>query len=250
MKKLCLILAIIFAFCGCFAEEPEILNSKPEGSYTNPKIPSFVPESENQEKSFKIFLPLINFTETELNVPDNAEVFGTRVEIPVVLPENYEESSSNNVPAIFWEELITEIQKDYPAFDPEHPGWKASYNFYAADGTAGMLKINYYIDENIITDKAIIGTVENGVITRLSYTNVDFETDEQKIREKARNFLESTTQTKRIFEEGEEFLEEETLFHYHYPSDMLIYCYQLYFYVDMGETKVINNDYGYECIVE
>lgn len=242
MKKLCLILAIVFAFCGCFAEEPEIIEA--------PNIPPAEPETEFPGEQPKIFLPLENFLESELEIPDNAEVFGTRTEIPVVLPENSEESSSNNVPAVLWEELVTEIQKDYPAFDPENPGWKASYNFYAADGTAGMLKINYYIDENIITDKAIIGTVENGVITRLSYTNVDFETDEQKIREKVRSFLESTTQTKKIFEEGEEFLEEETLFHYHYPSDMLIYCYQLYFYVDMGETKVINNDYGYECIVE
>ena len=242
MKKLCLILAIVFSFCGCFAEEPEIIEA--------PNIPPAEPETEFPGEQPKIFLPLENFLESELEIPDNAEVFGTRTEIPVVLPENSEESNSNNVPAVLWEELVTEIQKDYPAFDPEHPGWKASYNFYAADGTAGMLKINYYIDENIITDKAIIGTVENGVITRLSYTNVDFETDEQKIRENARNFLESTTQTKRIFEEGEEFLKEETLFHYHYPSDMLIYCYQLYFYVDMGETKVINNDYGYECIVE
>lgn len=242
MKKLCLILAIVFAFSGCFAEEPEIIEA--------PNIPPAEPETEFPGEQPKIFLPLENFLESELEIPDNAEVFGTRTEIPVVLPENSEESSSNNVPAVLWEELVTEIQKDYPAFDPEHPGWKASYNFYAADGTSGMLKINYYIDENIITDKAIIGTVENGVITRLSYTNIDFETDEQKIRENARNFLESTTQTKKIFEEGEEFLKEETLFHYHYPSDMLIYCYQLYFYVDMGETKVINNDYGYECIVE
>ena len=242
MKKLCLILAIIFAFCGCFAEEPEIIEA--------PNIPPAEPETEFPGEQPKIFLPLENFLESELEIPDNAEVFGTRTEIPVVLPENSEESSSNNVPAVLWKELITEIQKDYPAFDPENPGWKASYNFYAADGTAGMLKINYYIDENIITDKAIIGTVENGLITRLSYTNVDFETDEEKIREKVRSFLESTTQTKKIFEEGEEFLKEETLFHYHYPSDMLIYCYQLYFYVDMGETKVINNDYGYECIVE
>ena len=242
MKKLCLILAIIFAFCGCFAEEPEIIEA--------PNIPPAEPETEFPGEQPKIFLPLENFLESELEIPDNAEVFGTRTEIPVVLPENSEESSSYNVPAVLWKELITEIQKDYPAFDPENPGWKASYNFYAADGTAGMLKINYYIDENIITDKAIIGTVENGVITRLSYTNIDFETDEQKIREKVRSFLESTTQTKKIFEEGEEFLKEETLFHYHYPSDMLIYCYQLYFYVDMGETKVINNDYGYECIVE
>ena len=242
MKKLCLILAIVLAFCGCFAEEPEIIEA--------PNIPPAEPETEFPGEQPKIFLPLENFLESELEIPDNAEVFGTRTEIPVVLPENSEESSSNNVPAVLWEELVTEIQKDYPAFDPENPGWKASYNFYAAHGTAGMLKIYYFIDENIITDKAIIGTVENGVITRLSYTNIDFETDEEKIREKVRSFLESTTQTKKIFEEGEEFLKEETLFHYHYPSDMLIYCYQLYFYVDMGETKVINNDYGYECIVE
>ena len=112
-----------------------------------------------------------------------------------------------------------------------------------------MLKINYYIDENIITNKAIIGTIENGIIVRLNYTNIDFETDEEEIRKKAKNFLETTSQTKRIFEEGEEFLKEETLFHYYYPSDMLVYSYQLYFLYGPEGEQIINNDYGYECIV-
>ena len=113
-----------------------------------------------------------------------------------------------------------------------------------------MLKINYYIADNIITDKAIIGTVENGVIVRLNYTNTIFETDEEKIREKAENFLETTSQTKKIFEEGEEFLSEETMFHYHYSLDTLMYCYQLYFTYEHDGEKIINNDWGHECIVK
>ena len=113
-----------------------------------------------------------------------------------------------------------------------------------------MLKINYYIDENIITDKAIIGTIENGVIVRLNYTNTIFETEEEEIIEKAKTFLETTTQTKKIFEEGEEFLSEETMFHYHYSLDTLVYTYQLYFTYNHEGEKVINNDWGCEYIVE
>ncbi len=241
MKKLCLILAIIFTFCGCFAEEPEI--------HEVLEIPPMIPGSGYQSEPIKIFLPLQNFRETDFELPDSAEVFGTRTEIPLVLPENTGEENSHLIPVTLWPELTLEIQKDYPAFDPENPGWKAFYNPVAADGTAGILKINYYIDDNIITDKAIIGTIENGVIVRLNYTNIDFETKEELIRKKAENFLNSTTQTKRIFEEGEEFLKEETMFHYYYPLEKLVYVYQLYFLYGPEGEQVINNDWGYECFV-
>ncbi|MBE6899653.1 MAG: hypothetical protein E7479_03170 [Ruminococcaceae bacterium] len=242
MKKLILILAIILAFSGCLANEPEIPENNPE----SPEIES----KEEPEEQQKIFLPLQNFLEEENEYSDNAVVTGRRTEIPVVLPENIEESSSNVFPADFWPELVAEIRMDYPDFDPENPGWKAAYNFYAVDGTAGMLKINYYIGENIITDKAIIGVIENGVIVRLNYTNIDFDADEDVVRKKAENFLETTTQTKKIFEEDEEFLSEETIFCYEYPSGILKYVYQLYFLEGPEGEQVINNDYGCEWIVE
>ena len=53
-----------------------------------------------------------------------------------------------------------------------------------------------------------------------------------------------------IFEEGEEFLSEETMFHYHYSLDTLMYCYQLYFTYEHDGGKIINNDWGHECIVK
>ena len=242
MKKICFILALILILCGCSSAEAE--------GFRVPDAPSIIPGSGYQSMPPKIFLPLENLRESDFGLPDSADVFGTRTEIPVVLPENAEKTDSNLVPATLWPELVSEIQKDIPDFDPENPGWKAVYNFYAADGTAGMLKINYYIDDNIITDKAIIGTVENGVIVRLNYTNTVFETDEEEIREKAENFLETTTQTKKIFEEGEEFLNEETMFHYYYPLDTLVYVYQLYFLYGPEGEQVVNNDWGHECIVK
>ena len=116
MKKLCLILAIVFAFCGCFAEEPEILNSNPEEGYTNPKIPSLIPGSGYQSMPPKIFLPLINFTENELKVPDNAEIFGTRVEIPVVLPENSGEVGPSG------EAEISELSQSRSGYEGATPG--------------------------------------------------------------------------------------------------------------------------------
>jgi len=243
MKKICIILAMILSFCGCFGEAPE--------TPVIPENPEIFPEESESEEPRKIFLPLKNmYLEEVLELPDSADVFGTRVNIPAMLPERNEESDSNVFPVLFWEELVEEIRKDYPEFDPADPGWKAIYNFFAADGTAGMLKINYYIAENIITDKAIIGTVENGVITRLSYTNINFEADEEAVIAKAKNFLASTSQTKKIFEEGEEFLSEETLFHYYYPLETLVYSYQLFFLYGPEGEQVVNNDWGYECIVE
>ena len=242
MKIFCFFLAIVFVLCGCALTEPEFSEI--------PDVPSIVPGSGYQTEPEKIFLPLQNLRETDLELPDSADVFGTRVEIPVVFPENFEESDSNVFPAVLWPELVKEIQKDLPDFDPEKPGWRADYNFFAKSEKTGMLKINYYIDENIITDKAIIGTIENGVIVRLNYTNTIFETEEEEIIEKAKTFLETTTQAKKIFEEGEEFLSEETMFHYHYPLNTLVYTYQLYFTYNHEGEKVINNDWGCEYIVK
>ncbi len=248
MKIFCFVLAMIFILCGCSFTEQErpVFSEIPDV----PLIPHIEPGTGYQSVPEKIFLPLINFREKGLELPDSAVISGTRVEIPLVLPENSAENNSSIVPVILWPELIDEIQKDFPDFDPENPGWNAFINFFTADGTGGMLKIEYYIDDNIITDKAIIGTIENGVIVRLNYTNMIFETDEEIIREKAEKFLDSTTQTKKIFEEGEEFLSEDTMFHYYYPLDTLVYSYQLFFYYGPEDMKVINNDYGYECIVE
>ena len=242
MKIFSFVFVLIFILCGCSSAEPE--------GFSVPDVPSIIPGSGFQSEPAKIFLPLENLREKDSQFPDSADVFGTRVEIPAVLPENFKESDSNVFPTALWPELVAEIQKDLPDFDPENPGWKANYNFFAKDETTGMLKINYYIDDNIITDKAIIGTVENGVIVRLNYTNTIFETDEEKISKKAENFLETTSQTKKVFEEGEEFLSEETMFHYYYSLDTLVYCYQLYFLYGPEDMKVVNNDYGYECIVK
>lgn len=245
MKALILILAMILAFSGCFANAPEI----PENEAKTESETEAETKTETNEQP-KLFLPLQNFLEEESEYTDTAVVTGRRTEIPVVLPENAEKGDSNLIPAEFWPELVAEIRMDYPEFNPENPGWKAFYNFYAADGTAGMLKINYYFGDNIITDKAIIGVIENGVIVRLNYTNVDFEANEEEIREKAKNFLETTTQTKKIFEENEEFLSEETIFCYEYPTGILKYVYQLYFLEGPEGEQVINNSYGCEWIVE
>lgn len=245
MKIFIVLVSLVFVLCGCLFEKPETNEIR--------EIPLSKPEEETSEEQeteqAKIFLPLISFHESDLELPDNAVVEGKRVDMPFVFAKEPVEGQ-NLYDITLWPELVEEIQKDHPDFDPEDTGWKATVNFFAADGKAAMIKINYYIDENIITDKAVIATVEEGSIVRISYTNMDFDTDEEKIRKKARDFLDSTTQTGRIFEEGEEFLSEETIFHYHYPSDILVYSYQLYFYCGPEDMKVINNDYGYECIVE
>ena len=43
------------------------------------------------------------------------------------------------------QEVVEEIKKDYPGFDPENPGWKSNINFFTQDGKAGILQIKYYL---------------------------------------------------------------------------------------------------------
>jgi hypothetical protein len=101
MKIFCFFLAIVFVLCGCALTEPEFSEI--------PDVPSIVPGSGYQTEPTKIFLPLQNLRETDIELPDSAAVFGTRVEIPVVFPENFEESDSNVFPATLWPELVAEI---------------------------------------------------------------------------------------------------------------------------------------------
>ena len=103
MKKICFILALILILCGCSSAEPE--------GFGVPDVPSIIPGSGFQSEPAKIFLPLENLRESDFELPDSADIFGTRTEIPALLPENFSESDSNVFSATLWPELVAEIQK-------------------------------------------------------------------------------------------------------------------------------------------
>ncbi len=250
MKKLALIImlvAMLTLFCACSNEIPEeILPEESESSLSS---------SENEEEAApKIFLPLINFFESEEEFIDSAagiEISGKRTEIPFAVPESVDEYNHSAIEIDVPPELEAEIKADYPYFGGER--WKAALSYHTSDFSNGIIKIIYVIDDKIATNKAIVCTIENGKIVRINYTNMDMHIDEayeNELLEKVENFEATTVQTKKIFEEGEEFLSEDVRYNYYYNIDTLTYTYQLFFYVDTGSGKVVNNDYGCEYIIE
>ena len=92
----------------------------------------------------------------------------------------------------------------------------------------------------------------NNVIDKISFINMDFETDEDKLMNLIKDFKQNTIQEKKEFDENEEFLKDEITYTYRYNTDELIYTYQLYFYQQHGdnpEDRVINNEYGTEYVI-
>ncbi|MBR2042610.1 MAG: hypothetical protein IJ945_09620 [Oscillospiraceae bacterium] len=253
MKKLTLITLLSFAlllFCSCLNEPPEeILPEEKENS-----VFSSEEEPAETEEPSKIFLPLINFFETEKEFIDSAEgieITGKRSDIPFAVPEGIDENNHSAIKIEIPPELEEAIKEDYPSFDKGN--WETLLSYHTSDFSAGIIKAVYVIEGKISTNKAIVCTIENGKIIRINYTNMDMEIDESheaELLRKVENFENTTTQTKKIFEEGEEFLSEEVHYNYYYNIDKLVYVYQLYFYVGTGSEKVVNNDYGCEYIIE
>ena len=146
--------------------------------------------------------------------------------------------------------VIEYIQKKYPEFDPNK--WNIIVNMFAANDGNGIIKFNYQIKDMIDTNKSILLTVSNNVINRISFINMNFETDEDRLIELVNSFKESTIQEKKEFASNEEFLKDEITYSYRYNTDELVYTYQLYFYQQYGDEKedrVINNEYGTEYII-
>ena len=90
------------------------------------------------------------------------------------------------------------------------------------------------------------------VINRVSFINMDFEVDEEKLVKLVNDFKNSTIQEKKEFASNEEFLKDDITYSYRYNTDELRYTYQLFFYVQHGddpENKVVNNEYGTEYVI-
>ena len=122
-------------------------------------------------------------------------------------------------------------------------------NMFSVNDGNGIIKFNYQIKDVIDTNKSILMNINNNVITKISFINMDFIADEEELIELINDFKNKTIQEKKEFNENEEFLKEDITYTYHYNTDELIYTYQLYFYQQHGEDKVINNEYGTEYLI-
>ena len=139
------------------------------------------------------------------------------------------------------------IKKKYPNFDTSK--WSIMVNMFSVNDGNGIIKFNYQIKDVIDTNKSILMNINNNVITKISFINMDFVADEEELIELINDFKNKTIQEKKKFNENEEFLKEDITYTYHYNTDELIYTYQLYFYQQHGEDKVINNEYGTEYLI-
>ena len=149
-----------------------------------------------------------------------------------------------------YKKVIEFIQKKYSKFDPTK--WNIIVNMFASSDGNGMIKFNYQIKDIIDTNKSIVFTINNNVINRVSFINMDFEVDEEKLIKLVNDFKNSTIQEKKEFAPNEEFLKDDVTYSYRYNTDELRYTYQLFFYMQHGDNpdnKVINNEYGTEYVI-
>lgn len=238
MKIFLCILLILALFCGC-ADSPA-----PENEESG-----FSENSSSELYEFnKIWLKLPHYLDEDFDSAAGIEQHSRRVDIPFNPPEEIREQDSLLMEIEIPQEVAAEIMADYPAFGGE--GWKTTLKYFSDDLSYGMIKSIYIIDGKITTNKAVICTLENGKIVRIAYTNMSMEADEAALLERVTKFESKTTQEKKIFGEGEEFLSEDIGYSFYYNIDTLIYTYQLFFYLDTELGKVINNDYGSEYIID
>lgn len=235
MKKKVLITIIafilIFSITGCGKKEEQKEKTKTEEKIVL-KLQKFDFDLEEDEE----------YENSMIIKNENINISGIKFEnIDKGMLNEHEEKYSK---------VIEYIKTKYANFDPSK--WNIIVNIFAINDGNGIIKFNYQIKDIIDTNKSILLTVNNNVIDRISFINMDVETDEDKLMNLVNDFKNNTIQEKKEFAENEEFLKDEVTYTYRYNTKELIYTYQLYFYQQHGdnpENRVINNEYGTEYVI-
>ena len=71
-----------------------------------------------------------------------------------------------------YKKIIEYIKKKYSSFDTTK--WNIMVNMFSVNDGNGMIKLNYQIKDIIDTNKSIIFTINNNVINKVSFINMDF----------------------------------------------------------------------------
>lgn len=146
--------------------------------------------------------------------------------------------------------IIEYIKSKYSNFDTQ--SWSIMVNMYSVDDGNGMIRLNYRIKDKIDTNKSILFTISNNVINKVTFINMDFDADEDKLVNLVNGFENNSIQEKKEFAKNEEFFKEDVTYTYRYNTDELRYTYQLFFYQQLGDDpneKVVNNEYGTEYVI-
>ena len=149
-----------------------------------------------------------------------------------------------------YSKIIEYIKSKYSNFDIQ--SWSIMVNMYSVDDGNGMIRLNYQIKDIIDTNKSILFIIENNVINRVTFINMNFDIDEEKLINLVNEFKNNSIQEKKEFYKNEEFIKEDVTYTYRYNTDELRYTYQLFFYQQLGDNsneKIINNEYGTEYVI-
>lgn len=136
-------------------------------------------------------------------------------------------------------EIIDFISKKYPNIINNK--WQYNIHYYDESKENGILIFRYVINKDILTNKAVTCTIENGKITIISYTNINEKVDENTIINNKRMFENNTIQEKKELKKNEEYIKEDVVYEYNYNLGKLIYGYNLFYYEIFDNEKVINN---------
>lgn len=211
-----------------------------------------ISNQKKQDEDSKIILKLQHFDldlEEDLEYENTMIIKNENINISGIKFENVDKGMLYEYQEKY-KEVIDYIKTKYSDFDPAK--WNIIVNMYAVSDGNGIIKFNYQIKDVIDTNKSIVLSINNNIINRISFINMDYETDEDKLIELINNFKDNAIQEKKEFKEDEEFIKDDVTYTYRYNTDELRYTYQLYFYQSFGRDtseKVINNEYGTEYVI-
>lgn len=209
-------------------------------------------DNQKQDENSKTILKLQHFDldfEEDLEYENTMIIKNENINISGIKFENIDKGMLSEYQEKY-KKVIDYIKTKYLDFDPTK--WNIIVNMYAVSDGNGIIKFNYQIKDVIDTNKSIVLSINNNIINMVSFINMDYKTDEDKLIKLVNDFKNNTIQEKKEFKEDEEFLKEDITYTYRYNTDELRYTYQLYFYQSFGSDiseKVINNEYGTEYVI-
>lgn len=145
-------------------------------------------------------------------------------------------------------ELVSFIHSYYP--DVINNNWEYMVHFLDEQQTVATVHFRYLINGEILTDKGIAFSYENGAIDFVVFTNISKTVDEDNIVSRVSLFKDKYTQEEKKLKNDEEFIKETVQYSYDYNCDKLIYTYNLFYYKGQYELRVIDNSTVSEYFID
>ena len=251
MKKfiaaaLCFVLVLSFMGCGTANEQkendPTFYNSEPQQNTNQPVCD--VSENYETKKLLKLqFFPILPDAQLRILGEEQATPTIEAVEIAYSgLIEIDGERYADNPELQVFSDYIKENYNI--ALDKN---WKVFVHYYDMEKTVGMVKFQYFIGEEIETNKCIVFNLNKGKADSFFHTCLDGAADEDALLGRVASFKENHEQEQYQLKDGEKLEAEITYYFFNYYTGDLSYCYNVIFSYNNG---LMNNDYGTECYID